>query len=248
MLSLIEILLSHRSITDRMISGLVVIYQLDLEYRTLAWPGQPLHIDIQSFLSHNFITESNKKISCSNISTWFAFRKDRMSNIAICPCIFLATQEQSTILCSNPIAMWYYAKEPICMDRSWRVCQASIALFILNGVPCCAGEKLCICSTVVSRNIVSNNYIMLVKSLAAFLMIWGSYQVSQSVLAVLSVEVWRQPPPVADGWLPECPNRPHCISYLWHRSSPHCLLTQATLICQTSSAAAELSPCVAVPC
>jgi hypothetical protein len=138
-----------------MITISMVIYQLDLKSRTLAWPMRPLHMGTQLNLSQTFITDINQQMACNNTGTWFAFWTDMLSNIAICTCILLAMQEQSTILCSDLIPIWYYAKEPICMGRSWRAGQASIALSMLNGVLCLAGQKLCVCSTVVCHNLVS---------------------------------------------------------------------------------------------
>jgi len=98
-------MLSHFLITDKSISSILVVYQHDLESATLAWGVQTLHMHRSIIMSHNLVTERQKKLTHSKIDTQIAFQGDSSSPIGICLSIPPAMQKPSPLLCLNPIAI-----------------------------------------------------------------------------------------------------------------------------------------------
>ena len=74
-------MLSHLTVMGRTISGLLVVYQLDLESRTFAWPVWPLQMNKRIVLSQKFVTEIKKMLPHRKLGTWFAFQRDMLSKL-----------------------------------------------------------------------------------------------------------------------------------------------------------------------
>ena len=86
-------------------SNLMAFLQLDLGSRTFTWCVRPLHIHRWIIMSHNWVTEINKKLTGSTISTQIAFHQDMTSKITICISIRPMTAEPSQCLHLNPISI-----------------------------------------------------------------------------------------------------------------------------------------------
>jgi len=117
---------------------------------------------------------------------------------------------------------------------------------VTNQAQHCSKEWLCVCETVISRNLASYNHFLVAKFLALLANFRGQYQESLIVLPVLSGQVRLQPCLGAAWPLPEPSIRPFSTSDLSHGSSLPRRPISVASICDASSASAENSPCIGI--
>ena len=94
------------SVTGNTVYRLLFVNQLDLESRTLACPVQPLHTYWRTILSHNLVTEIQKKLTRNKTDSENAFTRNTSSDIPIWLSSRLVTQEPSPCLRPDVISIW----------------------------------------------------------------------------------------------------------------------------------------------
>lgn len=116
----------------------------------------------------------------------------------------------------------------------------------MNWVPHQEGEILCMCVTVVCRNLALFHYFLVEMSLMVLAIFLAWQQVSELSLKVSALQVQLRQGSVVASRVPEPSIQSSCMSYLSHGSTGLCPLIPVVSISHVSSASAEVSPCIAV--
>jgi len=231
------------TVTSKLISSLLAVYQPDLEYRTFPWPVRSLHRHQWNIMAHNLVAKIKKKLTRSKVDTQFAFTRDRSSKFTIWLSIPPVTRELSPYLRPDLISIWSLTRDAVCRGKSLRVQQASHPKLVLNQAPHQAEQPVWICVTVVSPNPASFDHFLVKKLLLAFVIVHGWYQESGVALQMLLGMVWLRLCLFGASHLPEPSIRQSNISSRSHRSSWLHIPIPVVSIRQVSSASAGNSPC-----
>jgi len=196
-------------------------------------------------MSHNLVSEIKKTLTHAKICTQIAFHQDMTSKIQICLSIPVVTQEPLAWLHSNLISTSRLAGEPICRGKSPQVEQVSHCEGVMNHAPWQVQDRVYSCWTAASQNVTWHDYLLIEKSLVAFVIFPGQCQDTPSAIQMLSVQVPLHPLPFVDSRLPELSIRMCHTACLSHGDS---LLHPPILVVtihQGSPASAVTSPCAA---
>ena len=126
-------------------------------------------------LSHNLVTEIQKKLTCNKVGTICSYWRYRVKNT------YLAMYSggdagASPCVRPNPIGISQLASDTICCGESLWIELALQSPSVMNQVPRPASETQCDCLAEVSPNPASFDYILVMTSLAVFVIVWRRYQ------------------------------------------------------------------------
>jgi len=157
---------------------MLVLCELDVGFRTLALPMQPLYMHWQIIRSHNLAMDIWKMLTFSKISIQIAVQWDTSSEFTIWQLISSVPPEPSRCLHSNSSSVCSIARDTTYWSQSLTVQHTSIASSVTNLSLPWACVTLCVCVTVVAWNLASFNYFLGKMYLVAFVIFWGQYQES----------------------------------------------------------------------